>query len=402
MNTIGMNIYNQETLKVAQDNLTLEILLNKNKSNSSSDLSSTKKSNLDTAEFSDESLYLMKSDTTGSTGTSVNTALDENIDLQSYIDEATTKNEESVENAGSEIIARNDYSSLDDAYWVALSDKYTKLVSTAKQYSNPSDYIYDKYYDASSSWYAADLSDTERQTAYNYEMSVLNTGHIQCIDKNDSLFRNREDSAISPNELEIAHNRQMSNKQVSNILDENGITLSDDESCTFTVDPYSYYISVEGVSDELKEKMEKALNTGDNGKNLYSHIRTASSQDGTNSTQISETGLQKYNLYHQVYDLTGVDITTLTEKDGGYYTEDGENILNQVDEAIEQLSGVSSEGKYSLMNWISRLASSVSETGWNHIEDMPLSIYYSTNGLNDIDQEHGYGNASDWIQELYA
>ena len=55
--------------------------------------------------------------------------------------------------------------------------------------------------------------------------------------------------------------RQTINRQISNILSGEGIdTAGIPDTCAFAVDPYSYYISVDGVDGSLKQPMEQALN----------------------------------------------------------------------------------------------------------------------------------------------
>ena len=44
----------------------------------------------------------------------------------------------------------------------------------------------------------------------------------------------------------------------------------------------------------------------------------------------------KYEAYHQVYSYTGYELDKLEEKNGTYYTESGENILDLVNHAVEQ------------------------------------------------------------------
>lgn len=59
----------------------------------------------------------------------------------------------------------------------------------------------------------------------------------------------------------------MVNSQISNILKQVGVdTSSITKDCTFTVDPYSYEITVDGVDEETKVLMQNALNVGNNGK----------------------------------------------------------------------------------------------------------------------------------------
>ena len=73
-------------------------------------------------------------------------------------------------------------------------------------------------------------------------------------------------------------------------VDSSSIT----EDCTFTVDPYSYEITVDGVEEETKALMQAALNVGDNGKNLYKHIYYCATQDGCESSQITKESKMKY------------------------------------------------------------------------------------------------------------
>lgn len=107
----------------------------------------------------------------------------------------------------------------------------------------------------------------------------------------------------------------MINSQISNILKQAGVdTSSITKDCTFTVDPYSYEITVDGVDEETKVLMQDALNVGDNGKNLYKHIYYCSTQDGCESSQITKESKMKYEAYHQVYSYTGYELDKLEEK----------------------------------------------------------------------------------------
>ena len=63
----------------------------------------------------------------------------------------------------------------------------------------------------------------------------------------------------------IQFERALVNSQISNILNQAGVdTSSIKEECTFTVDPYSYEITVDGVDEETKVLMQNALNVGNN------------------------------------------------------------------------------------------------------------------------------------------
>ena len=133
-------------------------------------------------------------------------------------------------------------------------------------------------------------------------------------------------------------------------------------------------------------EMQNALNVGNNGKNLYKHIYYCSTQDGCESSQVTEESKMKYEAYHQVYSYTGYKLDKLEEKNGTYYTESGENILDLVDSAVESSGKVPKEFNQQMKNWIHDLVSTISTRGWNNVPDMTLSILYGKSGLKDMNQ----------------
>jgi hypothetical protein len=70
------------------------------------------------------------------------------------------------------------------------------------------------------------------------------------------------------------------------------------------------------VDEKTKVLMQNALNVGNNGKNLYKHIYYCSTQDGCESSQVTEESKMKYEAYHQVYSYTGYGLGKLEEKMG--------------------------------------------------------------------------------------
>ena len=320
-------------------------------------------------------------------GRTHNTSIDSSIDLKSYIVSAKKTNKEIIDNAGTQINAKTGEYMSTGAFREALTEKYSKLAAEAKTHSNPENYIHSKYFDKSSDYYETNLTDTERRIAYNYEMQMCRTGKINGVNYQDSLFRGIEVDGNSVDTDKIQFERSLVNAQISNIIkqagvDESAITLD----CTFTVDPYSYEITVECVDEETKMRMQNALNVGDNGKNLYKHIYYCSTQDGCESTQITKESKMKYEAYHQVYSYTGYELDKLEEKNGTYYTESGDNILDLVNHAVEDTGKVPKEYKQQMKNWIHDLVSTMSVKGWNNVSDMTLSILYGKSGLKDMNQ----------------
>lgn len=325
-------------------------------------------------------------------GRTKNTQVDKTIDLQKYVDEAAKKNQEVLDNAGTEINAKygadgGKYTRTSEAFRNALTEKYEKLVSEAKTHADPESHIRRKYFDKGYEYYETDLTETERRIAYNNEKRMYECGKIDGVSYEDSLFRGIEISGDVVDADAIKFERQLVNRQISNILTKAGVNTEQiPDSCTFSVNPYSYEISVEGVSEDLKVRMENALNVGNNGKNLFKHIYKCATQDGVDSTQITKESKMKYEAYQQVYSFTGLQLDKLTEKNGTYYTDDGKNVLDITDEAIDNSGNVPKDFKQQMKDWIRELVSGVSLRGWNNIPDMTLSIFFTKNGLEDMNQ----------------
>ena len=353
----------------------------------------------DTVTISSEAQELsMKKSISGRTR---NTSVDSTIDLQKYIDDARESNRAALENAGSEIdVNAVTYTDSSEAFRAALTDKYSKLAAEAKTHSNPEEYIYGKYYDKGSQYYEANLTETERRIAYNYEMQMYKDGKINGVSYQDSLFRGIEIYGDVKDNDRIMFKRQTINRQISNIMSGAGIdTAGIPDTCTFTVDPYSYYISVDGVDDSLKQPMEQALNQGSNGKNLYKHILTCSTQDGCNSSQVSADSKLKFQAFQQVYEYIGLKLNELDERGGTYYTKDGEDIKELVRTAVDKSGTVPCDYKAQVKQWICGMISEISGKGWNNVADMNLSILFQSGRLIDTKQSIVYAQDSEWIKD---
>ena len=391
-----MNIFFNS--RIYSNQLLLNILSGHQQKNKISQMAGTTGTR-DTLTISESAKEKMTKSTRGRTH---NISVDSSIDLKSYIASAKKTNQELIENAGTQINAKTgEYMSTGKAFRAALTEKYSKLAAEAKTHSNPENYIHSKYFDKSSEYYESNLNDTERRIAYNYEMQMCRTGKINGVNFEDSLFRGIEVDGDRVDSDKIQFERALVNSQISNILKQAGVDTSSIKDCTFSVNPYSYEITADGVNDETKALMQVALNVGDNGKNLYKHIYYCSTQDGCESSQITKESKMKYEAYHQVYSFTGYELDKLEEKNGTYYTESGENILDLVDSAVEDSGKVPKDFRQQMKGWIHDLVSTISARGFNNVPDMTLSILYGKNGLKDINQLITYQYEADGMNRQW-
>jgi hypothetical protein len=396
MEEVSMNIFLNN--QVQRNRTLLDIMFGRKAQNTKNN-KNVQSGRRDTVTISSEAQELsMKKSISGRTR---NTSVDSAIDLQKYIDAARESNSAALENAGNEIdVNAVSYTDNSTAFRAALTDKYAKLVAEARMHSNPEEYIYGKYYDKGSQYYETNLTETERRIAYNYEMQMYKSGKINGVSYQDSLFRGIEINGGVVDNDRLMFQRQTINRQISNIMSSVGIdTVGIPDTCTFTVDPYSYYISVDGVDDSLKQSMEQALNQGSNGKNLYKHILTCSTQDGCNSSQVSADSKLKFQAFQQVYEYTGLKLNELEEKGGTYYTKDGEDIKELVRAAVDKSGAVPADYKAQVKQWICGMISEISGKGWNNVADMKLSILFQSGGLIDTKQSIIYSEDSEWIRD---
>jgi hypothetical protein len=396
-NTVGNTISCE---KYQRDLSLMQIIFKQKISNHKTPSQITNPSKRDTFAISNEAQS--RQITARSGAVSANRKIDQSIDMNSYLEAARTANREAIANVGDEIKVWNfsQYTSEIAAARAALSYKYSRLAQEAKAKPQPEQYIWEKYNDKNSPYYVDDLSADERKIAYDYENEILRTGTINSCKMGDSLFRGMMPMSETLNQQDKEFNRQMVNAQVNNILAKNGIALRGEYELSFTVCPFSFEISVEGADPEMKPLIEKALNVGENGKNLYYHISQSSSSDKYTSAQYSYEGSEKGHLYRLVADILGLDLRELAERDGTFFTDSGENVVDLYAKFIDGLDK-SDENKTSSKAHFESRVRMIAGIGWKSIPDMYLTIGYNQYGLIDKYQDFGFGATSPaWLRMM--
>lgn len=397
-------------MMIGRERSALEILLNEGKTKHKRQRTSLSKTPIykrDQLTLSKEAVQLQKAYQTTSTSkttTSKNISFDQKVDIQSYFDRAMEHNQAAIANAGDEITGSPQnhakYFDYYDVYRQILTDKYTALVETAKQQSDPEMYIQQKYFDPACSWYVSDLTEMERGVGYRNEISVLKKGTTDGLDFRDSFFRINNITLPYEEDMcsTMSFNRQMINAQISNIFKNNGIELGEEEEYSLTVDPYSYYITVACADESKKQKMELALNVGDNGVYLWRHINNSATRDHVKSEQVNTLSYKKHQTYEQVKHFTGYKLDELREADGTYYTEDGTDIKDIIKKMVMKDADVSFEYKAGIIEMICEMVTELSRYGWNHIPDMFLTIGGDQSGLHDVKQNNTFDFGSDFVK----
>ena len=304
-----------------------------------------------------------------------NMEVDSVINVDDYIQAAKQKNHETIRNSGYELTFHTleNYEDVGDAYFKALEEKYTILHREAMQHADPARYLKDKYTNPESPFYESELTWYERDIAYRYEKQMLKEGKIHGVHFQDSLFRDKIVNGLQSNGDERRYNRKVMNQQLSNILQNYGISVPEDVNLRCTVDPVTCHISIEDVTGAetdrgvLCSQIENVLNVKENGLNLYQHIIQSSySAVEVGSTQYHYDGRIKFQYCHNTDGIS-------KGMDGDY---------NQ--KFIEYCE-----------KYYPSYAEKARELGFDGFPDMYLSINLTSNGFEDVFQDVNWCNDAD-------
>lgn len=166
------------------------------------------------------------------------------------------------------------FGKITQSYADTVREHYTTEHEENLTYDNPSTHIWDKYKNPASPDFRANLSEDERAWAYDQELDLLSGGkHLQM--GNPYAFASAGDPPTLASAAMQASQacREQIDQAMQDLLAENGIELPAGTSFRLTVDQ-DYTIHVTGLEDEEQATaIEQALNRGDNGKNLYNHLK---------------------------------------------------------------------------------------------------------------------------------
>ena len=148
---------------------------------------------------------------------------------------------------------------------------YAKEHEENLTYDNPRNHIWDKYKNPDSPYFRSDLTVDERAWAYDQELDMLNGGgHLKI--HNPYVFDTPPTLTIAVMQANQVCRKQI-DQSIQDIFAKNDINVPADTSFRLTVDN-NYSIHVIGLEDKnLAATIEQALNSDDNGKNLYNHLK---------------------------------------------------------------------------------------------------------------------------------
>ena len=164
-----------------------------------------------------------------------------------------------------------------------LQEHYDKVYKENLSHSDPMAYIESKYCDVTSPNFCSYMTEDQRSIAYRNEKRMLQTGgkYSAGFARYDYALRNYKDvytggsrsvGYVRNTDREKQYARSVVNQQISNLLSKNGISISKQADLVFSIDPYTYQLTVSGNADrDTLSQIETLLNEGDNAKNIWTH-----------------------------------------------------------------------------------------------------------------------------------
>lgn len=209
-----------------------------------------------------------------------------------------------------------------------LREHYDKMYKENMSHSDPMAYVISKYCDVTSPNFCSYMTEDQRSIAYRTEKRMLQSGGkpVGGFARYDYALRNYKDvytggsrsvGYVRNTDREKQHARSVVNQQISNLLSKNGISISKQADLVFSIDPYTYQLTVSGNADrDTLSQIEKLLNEGDNAKNIWTHawICMHDADNEIVNSQANMTKANQYSLWHEVYETTGYDARNATYK----------------------------------------------------------------------------------------
>ncbi|MED4462542.1 DUF4885 family protein [Metabacillus fastidiosus] len=313
------------------------------------------------------------------------------INNQTISYSAVTTSQQPVTNNETTIQRNNPYEGEGDRRNKILDEKYRKLNEENKRYANPYDHILDKYCNPYSPKFRSDLTKAERDAAYSMESSMLRNGVINSYDFSDAAFRGEGPiNDTLENTKKKVFNRQQVNGQIQDLFTKYGVTIPLGTALTFTINPNNFKLTVTGTTDSsLIDQLQNVLNTANNSKELFFHMINSSSNE---STQFTQSKLEKFRLVNQIKTITGYDLNSLALVNNKFITEDGTDIFDIYKEKLSQ-NPYTKDHVGAAIGYYGPILHELAKNGFDSIPDLTLSIRYEDGQLHDIGQSINYSKA---------
>jgi hypothetical protein len=191
--------------------------------------------------------------------------------------------------------------------------------------------------------------------------------------------------------------RKERNEQMSDLLQKNGIRLSDDESYNFSVDSSTFKVTVTGKNEKSEKhaaEIEKVLNDNNFGSEI---LHTAMQASRPAERLASPLEQLKYNTNFALQTKFGCSISDITfDEKGNAILPNGKSIADALASEPQNAEWLSSDDKTvrevakAAVSGLPTAIEKLHKNGIENIKDVMINIDYDNSGFTDTMTE-GYG-----------
>jgi hypothetical protein len=191
--------------------------------------------------------------------------------------------------------------------------------------------------------------------------------------------------------------RKERNEQMSDLLQKNGIRLSDDESYNFSVDSSTFKVTVTGKNEKSEKRaaeIEKVLNDNNFGSEILHTAMQASRPAERLAMPLEQL---KYNTNLALQSKFGCFISDITfDEKGNAILPNGKSIADELASEPQNAKWLSSDDKTaqevgkSAVSGLTIAIEKLRKNGIDDIKDVTVNIDYDNSGFTDTMTE-GYG-----------
>ncbi len=239
-----------------------------------------------------------------------------------------------------------------------------EIRSKCKSKDEVHQYLCEKYFKTSDVAFTKRWKDPETYAMFENELNAVLFGTIGCANRLDPRLEFDEAKWDDYTKQEHLESNNILKNQMQNLLKNNGIELSDNDSLIFSFNPYTYQAEVKGggnIDSEILKRINDIINSNNNSKELFYWTFQ-------NSENLDHYSVAKMRAKKEVLELTGLDLERI---------DDSDNYSNLLDIVKNSLIEKNDPNKNEAYNYIKTLLDTVLEKGYHNIEDLNLSVYYS-------------------------
>lgn len=258
-----------------------------------------------------------------------------------------------------------------------LADWASTVRSQCKTEQEVHEYLSKKYFGTSDFAYTKRWDEPEKYAMFQNDYNAICYGTIGCGNLDDPrLNYSPEDWDNYENQNQIDKHKSIS-LNMQNLLKNNNINLSDDETLLISINPYTREVDLSGLENNANlTQLKTLLEQNNNSSNLLSYVKNQ-------MTDLDSNSVAKMQAYRLVMDYTGLDLSKMeTREDGMYYTSNGVELSEYLKEKLKYCNDVPFEFRGAAFEYTMQNVNKVAQLGWNNIPDLNISIgYNNANGF---------------------